>query len=91
MFRSSPGSQRAFGGLQAELNAGPSAWGTTRVDVKYHRYNGKTPVKMTLRASTGPVMGRCCQHRTSRGPVLATNGMFTGNASHLLILCLIGE
>jgi len=24
------------------------------------------------------VLGRCCQHRTSTGPVLATNGMFTG-------------
>ena len=33
---------------------------------------------MPLCASTGPVLGRCCQHRTSTGPVLATNGMFTG-------------
>ena len=33
---------------------------------------------MPLCASTGPVLGRCCQHQTSTGPVLATNGMFTG-------------
>ena len=33
---------------------------------------------MPLCASTGPVLGRYCQHRTSTGPVLATNGMFTG-------------
>ena len=32
---------------------------------------------MPLCASTGPVLGRCCQHRTSTGPVLVTNGMFT--------------
>ena len=31
---------------------------------------------MPLCASTGPVLGRRCQHRTSTGPVLATNGMF---------------
>jgi len=31
-----------------------------------------------LCASTGPVPVRCCQHRTSTGPVLAHNGMFTG-------------
>ena len=36
------------------------------------------PVNMPLYASTGPVLGRCCQHRTSTGPVQATNGMFTG-------------
>ena len=34
---------------------------------------------MPLCASTGPVLGRCCQHRPSTGPVLATNGMYTGN------------
>ena len=33
---------------------------------------------MPVHASTGPVLGRCCQHRTSTGPVLANNGMFTG-------------
>ena len=32
---------------------------------------------MPLCASTGPVLGRCCQHRHSTGPVLATTGMFT--------------
>jgi len=37
------------------------------------------PVNMPLRANTGPVLGRCCQHLASTGPVLATNGMFTGN------------
>ena len=36
------------------------------------------PIKMPLYASTGPVLGRCCQPRTSTGPVLATNDMFTG-------------
>ena len=36
------------------------------------------PINMSLCASTGPVLGRCCQHRNSTGPVLATNGMFTG-------------
>jgi len=35
------------------------------------------PINMPLRASTGPVLVRCCQHRTRTGPVLATNGMFT--------------
>ena len=35
-----------------------------------------TPINMPLCASTGPVLLRCCQHRTSTGPVLATNGMF---------------
>ena len=38
------------------------------------------PVNMPLVASTGRVLGRCCQHRTSTGPVLATNGMYTGMA-----------
>ena len=38
------------------------------------------PIIMPWCASTGPVLGRCCQHRTSTGPVLATNGMFTGDA-----------
>jgi len=36
------------------------------------------PINMPLRARTGPVLVRCCQHRTSTGPVLATSGMFTG-------------
>ena len=36
------------------------------------------PVNMPLCASTGPVLVRCCRHRPSTGPVLATNGMFTG-------------
>ena len=39
---------------------------------------GSNPIHMPLCASTGPVLGPCCQHRTSSGPVLATNGMFTG-------------
>ena len=34
--------------------------------------------KTPLCASTGPVLGRCCQHRPNTGPVLATNGRFTG-------------
>ena len=36
------------------------------------------PVNMPLVASTGPLLVRCWQHRTSTGPVLATNGMFMG-------------
>jgi len=36
------------------------------------------PVNMPLRAGTGPVLGRCCQHWTSTGPVLAPTGMLTG-------------
>ena len=31
---------------------------------------------MPLGASTGPVLGRCCQHWPSTGPVLVHNGMF---------------
>jgi len=37
-----------------------------------------TPINMPLRASIGPVLGRCCQHWTSTGLVLAPTGMFTG-------------
>ena len=44
------------------------------------------PINMPLCASTVPVLGRCCQHRTSTGPVLATNGMFTGVLSHLYLV-----
>ena len=40
---------------------------------------------MPLCASTGPVLGRCCQHRTSTGPVLVTSGMFTGKSLGLLV------
>ena len=36
------------------------------------------PINRPLCASTRPVLVRCCQRRTSTGPVLATNGMFTG-------------
>jgi len=36
------------------------------------------PINMPLCNSTGPVLDRCYQHRTITGPVLATNGMFTG-------------
>ena len=36
------------------------------------------PVNMPVCASTGPVLGRCCQHRTSTVPVLAHYGMFMG-------------
>ena len=35
------------------------------------------PVNMPLRAGTGPVLGRCSQHRTNTGPVLAPTGIFT--------------
>jgi len=42
------------------------------------------PVNMPLCASTGPVLARCWQHRTSTGPVLATNGMFIGTLLNLL-------
>ena len=38
-----------------------------------------SPINMPLCASTGPVPGRCWQHRPGTGPVLATNGMFTGS------------
>ena len=41
-------------------------------------YRRAYPINMPLCASTGPVLVRCCQHPTSTGPVLATNGMFTG-------------
>ena len=36
------------------------------------------PVNMPLRAGTGPVLVRCCQHWPSTGPVLVHNGMFMG-------------
>ena len=36
------------------------------------------PVNMPLRADTGPLLGRCCQHRPSKCPVLAHTGRFTG-------------
>ena len=36
------------------------------------------PVNMPLAISTGPVLGRCWQHRPSTGPVLAYNGMCMG-------------
>ena len=36
------------------------------------------PVSMPVSAGTGPVLGRCRQHRSSAGPVLARGGMFTG-------------
>ena len=36
------------------------------------------PINMPLCASTGPVLGRWWQHRTSTGRVLAHNGMFMG-------------
>ena len=36
------------------------------------------PISMLLCASNGPVLGRCCQHRTSTYLVLAPNGLFTG-------------
>ena len=36
------------------------------------------PVNMPLVSSTGPVLGRCCQHWPSTGSVLAHTGMFTG-------------
>ena len=39
----------------------------------------KEPVNMPLVASTGPVLVRCWQRRTSTGPVLAHNGMFMGS------------
>jgi len=38
------------------------------------------PINMPLRGVTGPVLGRCCQHRTSTGPVPAPIGMFTGES-----------
>ena len=44
------------------------------------------PINMPLCASTVPVLGRCWQHRTSTGPVLVTNGMFTGHNALRLIL-----
>ena len=39
---------------------------------------------MPLCKSTGPVLVRCCQHRYSTGPVLTTNGMFTGLVDMIL-------
>ena len=46
------------------------------------------PINIPVCASTGPVLGRCCQHRTSTGPVLATNGMFTGLLSWHALQCV---
>ena len=43
------------------------------IKMQYH-------LNMPLVASTGPVLVRCCQHRSSTGPVLAHNGMFMGYA-----------
>jgi len=42
-------------------------------------------------ASTGPVLGRCCQHRPSTCPILATNGMFIGILTALVVMirCMI--
>jgi len=34
------------------------------------------PVNILVGAITGPVLGRCWQHRPSTGPVPARNGMF---------------
>ena len=36
------------------------------------------PINMPLCASTGPVLDRCWQHRTSTCPVMAHYGMFMG-------------
>jgi len=58
------------------------------------------PVNMPLVASTGHVLARCWQHRTSTGPVLAHNGMllYPGvssatfiHASNIVCLYLFGE
>ena len=46
-----------------------------------HRH--EVPAKMPVCASTGPALGRCCQHRTSTGPAPAHKGKFTG------VLCIV--
>jgi len=43
--------------------------------------------RMSLRAGTGPVLGRCCQHRTSTGLVPAHTGMFTGH--RCAVVCVL--
>jgi len=53
-----------------------------------HHHN---PINMPLCASTGPVLVRCCQHRTSLGPVPATSGMFTEYTICVEIKPLRGE
>ena len=42
------------------------------------RLTARYPINMPLWASTGPVLGRWCQHRTSTDPVLATNSILQG-------------
>ena len=45
------------------------------------------PINMPLCASTGPALGRCWQHRTSTGPVLAhVYSMFTGTYENFPVL-----
>ena len=41
------------------------------------------PCKHAITCWYGPVLARCCWHRTSTGPVLAPTGMFTTKMQHL--------
>ena len=47
------------------------------------------PVSMPLFPNIGPVLVRCCQHRTSTGPVLAHSGMFTGQVYWSTVLICV--
>ena len=78
--------------LVANMNLHPDCWYFTGLIVggtrpRFTSYY--SPVNMLLCASTGPVLGRCCQHRTSIGPVLATNGMFAGIAPEYTWVSLV--
>ena len=72
--------------LVAFLNAAKSrSAGVCRVPVRTRVFPEEAnyteliryPVKMPVGASTGPLLGRCWQHRPTTGPVLAHTGMFT--------------
>ena len=48
------------------------------ISLSYFSQGLQSPVNMPIGASTGPVLVRRWQHRPSTGPVLARNGIFTG-------------
>jgi len=48
-----------------------------------HPFLCTSPITMPLCAITGPVLDRCCQHRTSTGPVMAHNGRVSLSLSWL--------
>ena len=46
---------------------------------------------MPLCDGTGHILGRCCQHRTSTVPLLATNVMFTWNIQPVYMFWFISQ